>query len=268
MCGQTSPFQGPGQLDFDVKLLVFQDWQFFFPLASRAPRHLHADLISPWVWVGRGCDWGPGRWKPGPALELTGCPVVRVESGLTAAPVCWGTVPLQRLFSSVAWYLRSSVFVGVGGDTGGGLVSSVRSVLFPGGHCLMRRPAPEKGFPVLGLGCWQGWGCWNKQACVGTVTLKVEGLEYLPFLVPARPIAELAGKPPACPLRGRKPHKVSQGPPWVPTFHSQLWRLGARWAWKAQNLGREVSSTLTSRHPTRSSAEDDPEHETQKQRMV
>lgn len=90
----------------------------------------------------------------------------------------------------------------------------------------MRRPAPEKGFPVLGLGCWQGWGRWNKQARVGTVTLKMEGLEYLPFLVPARPTAEVAGKPPACPLQGRKPHKVSQGPPRAPTVHSQLWRPG------------------------------------------
>lgn len=157
---------------------------------------------------------------------------------------------------SVACCLRSSVFMGLGGDSGGGLVSTVRSVLFPGGHCQMRRLAPEKGFPVLGLGCWQGRGCWNKPAHVGTVTLKVEGLEYLPCPCQAHRRA------------GRKPHKVCQGPPWVPTADCQLRKPGARWAGEAQNFGREVSSTLTSRHPTKSHAEEDPEHEAQKPVMV
>lgn len=89
-----------------------------------------------------------------------------------------------------------------------GGVSAVHSVLPPGGRCL-RRSALEKGFPVLGLGCWQGRGRRNRQAHVGTVTLKVEMLEYLPLLVPARPTAGLAGRPPACPPLGRKPPRLS-----------------------------------------------------------
>lgn len=65
--------------------------------------------------------------------------------------------------------------------------------------------------------------------------------------------------------------EAPQGLPGTPSgSHSPQPALetGALWAWEAQNLGHEVSSTLTSRHPTRSNAEDDPEHETQKRGMV
>lgn len=75
------------------------------------------------------------------------------------------------------------MFVGGSDDSGGKLDSVTHCVPSACGHalahCLMRRPLPEKRFPIPGLGAGTGWECWNEQAQVGAVTLKVEVIDYL-----------------------------------------------------------------------------------------
>lgn len=144
-----------------------------------------------------------------PAPEPTRCPLARVENGDSNS----SCVPGVGVFASVgSWRaasrLHGAVFVRIGGGCQGG--SALRCSLCPvspGDHCLAKRPLHQERFHLLGLGRRHSLGCWNIQMLVGTVTLKVEALEYLTFLSLPGPPQSWLGPPstPAPPPVERPP---------------------------------------------------------------